>query len=66
MILRKLHAHIEGTLELSPTQIQAARILLNKTAPDLKAIEYKGTIDINTDPKALPNDRLLRIINGTE
>ena len=56
-IIKKLEDHVEGSAEMSPTQIQAAKILLNKVIPDLKAIEQTGTMDvrntvINAQPEA--------------
>jgi hypothetical protein len=38
-------AHIQGEVEMSSTQIQAARILLAKTLPDLKSSEYQARIE---------------------
>ena len=35
MILERLDKHVLGELEMTSTQIQAARILLSKTLPDL-------------------------------
>lgn len=42
MLLKRLTDHVVGDSEMSPTQISAAKILLNKVAPDLKAIELTG------------------------
>jgi hypothetical protein len=42
MLLKRLTEHVVGTTEMSPSQISAAKILLNKVAPDLKAIELTG------------------------
>ena len=39
-ILNRLNSHTLGEIEMTPSQIQAARILLNKTLPDLKALEH--------------------------
>ena len=64
MIVGRLHKHIAGETEMSPTQIAAARILLNKTVPDMKALEIKGNINHTNDIKSIPNDNLLRIIEG--
>jgi hypothetical protein len=36
-----LTKHAEGEREMTSTQIQAARILLNKVVPDVKAIEHR-------------------------
>ena len=40
VLIDRLVKHASGELELSTTQIQAARILLNKTLPDLRATEH--------------------------
>ena len=39
-ILHRLNSHTLGELEMTQSQIAAARILLNKTMPDLKALEH--------------------------
>ena len=46
-ILNRVINHVvseEGTLSVS--QVNAARILLNKTIPDLKAMELTGLVDL--------------------
>jgi len=45
MIITRLQKHLNGELEMSGTQIQAARILLGKALPDLQAVEHSGNID---------------------
>lgn len=45
MILDRLHKHITGEVELSATQIQAARILLAKALPDLTATEWRDVTE---------------------
>jgi len=60
MIIDKLRAHIKGELELKATQINAARILLNKALPDLKAVEHSGDIGSKT-AEEMTRDELLRI-----
>jgi hypothetical protein len=42
MIMKRLTDHIDGKVELSSTQVRAAQILLNKTLPDMRAIEMTG------------------------
>lgn len=42
VIVQRLDAHIKGTVKMSPTQINAARILLGKTIPDLARTEHTG------------------------
>jgi len=43
-ILSYLQAHMAGTREMGPTQVQAAQILLRKVMPDLAAIEHSGEV----------------------
>lgn len=42
MIVRRLSRHVAGKLDLSPTQIAAARILLDKSVPSLSSTELTG------------------------
>lgn len=42
VLAKRLQKHVLGQIELSATQIRAAEILLNKTLPNLAAIEYTG------------------------
>lgn len=42
-IINRLQDHILGSLELSPTQIQAAQVLLKKALPDLVYQESHNT-----------------------
>jgi hypothetical protein len=41
-LVNRLTEHALGTIEMSPTQVQATGILLRKVLPDLKAIELSG------------------------
>lgn len=44
VITDRLMKHLNGSIELTATQINAAKILLAKTAPDLQAIDMTGDI----------------------
>lgn len=44
-IINRLQAHINGEIELSATQVSAAKVLLGKTLPDLGAVEHTGTVE---------------------
>lgn len=44
MIVNRLQSHVMGEVEMSSTQLQAARILLAKALPDLQSIEHSGQI----------------------
>lgn len=41
-LLNRLFSHANGEIELSQSQINAARIVIGKSIPDLKAIELTG------------------------
>lgn len=41
-IINRLEGHLNGEVELSPTQVRAAEILLKKTLPDLSNTEVSG------------------------
>jgi hypothetical protein len=43
-IINRLYAHIEGKLELSPTQVRCSEILLNKSLANLTATEITGDV----------------------
>lgn len=42
MLINRLERHVEGKVELSPSQVTAALGLLKKTAPDLQNTELTG------------------------
>ena len=63
MIVGKLHRHVKGDDEMTATQIQAARILLNKVVPDVKAYEIKNIDQSNA--QAIDNNALRAIVDGT-
>lgn len=44
-IIDRLEKHISGDIELSPTQVTSARILLDKTMASLSATEVSGNSD---------------------
>ena len=62
-IVGRLSQHIDGDIEMTATQIQAARILLNKVVPDVKALEIKHVDRSNA--QAIDNASLRAIIDGT-
>ena len=41
-IINRLNNHIIGKVAMEMTQVSAAKILLNKVLPDLKAVELSG------------------------
>ena len=43
-LINRFQAHFDGELELSPTQIQAGKILLDRALPVLQSVEVSGEI----------------------
>jgi hypothetical protein len=52
-ILNALVEHVEGTREMSATQVSAGLGLLKKVMPDLAATELSGGVNITTHEEAL-------------
>lgn len=44
-LIKRLHAHVLGEVELSATQVAAALGLIRKTLPDLAAMELSGEVE---------------------
>ena len=44
-LLNRLIMHANGEIELTQSQVQAAKIVIGKSIPDLKAIELSGNED---------------------
>lgn len=42
MLINRLTSHVVGRIEMSPTQVRAAEVLLKKNLPDLSATELSG------------------------
>ncbi len=42
MIVKRLEDHILGKVEMKPSQVQAASVLIKKTLPDLQAIRVQN------------------------
>ncbi len=49
-IIRRLCDHVEGKIELSPTQVQSARILLDKSVSNAPT-EIQGDMSVNVTVK---------------
>ena len=52
--------HVEGKIELSNSQVNAARILLGKVLPDLKSTAYQGRIETVSTAR-LTDEQLMAI-----
>ena len=44
-LLNRLNDFVNGKCELSPAQVQAAKIVIGKVIPDMKAVEISGDPD---------------------
>lgn len=47
-LLNRLTEHANGNIEMTQSQVNAARIVIGKAIPDLKAIEHSGDLNITT------------------
>jgi hypothetical protein len=66
-IVRKLvdHIHDPEKTPLLQTQLNAARILLNKCMPDVQSISIENNNLPTTDPNGITNEQLRTVIAGT-
>lgn len=46
VLVKRLMGHVNGEIELTPTQVNAANILLKKVAPDLQSIAHGQDPDL--------------------
>jgi len=44
-IINRLQSHVYGQVEMTPSQVNAAKTLLGKVIPDLKAVELSSDPD---------------------
>ena len=68
-IINRLTEHLHGKIELSPTQVRCAEILLRKVLPDLAMIEHSGNVTHNYAevPQVLSEEEWLKkraIVSG--
>lgn len=65
MIIGRRQACVKGEITMSPSQVNAARILLNKTLPDLKSLDLQASIEATVGPvHQLSDEELLAIAGG--
>lgn len=59
-LINRLNSFVEGKVEMSSGQVNAAKILLGKTLPDLKAMEHSGGLDhkFTKDPDSITDAEL--------
>ena len=67
MLINRLENHALNNEEMSPTQIQAAKILLAKAVPDISSVEWTGELETNgTITHKIDDNQLDKIINNLE
>lgn len=59
-ILKRLSDHVDGKLDLAPSQIKAAEILLRKSLPDLSAVTISGDPD-----SPVVSEVMVRLVGGS-
>ena len=69
MIMDRLHKCVSGDIEMTATQVNAARILLAKVVPDQTASTVSSTVKVEDETKPRTEDRerasgILRAINN--
>ena len=69
MIIDRLHKHVDGEVEMSATQINAARILLAKVVPDQSSSQSSHSVTVQDDTKPREENRnrakgILQAINN--
>jgi len=45
LLIGRLHGHVMGEVDLTAAQVQSARVLLNKSLPDLSNVTLSGDTD---------------------
>lgn len=61
-VLTRLIDHVEGNIELSNSQVNAARILLGKVLPDMKSVEVDVHAQLETNSyHRLTDEQLMAI-----
>ena len=63
-IIDRLMKHIHGEIDMSHSQVQAARILLNKVLPDLKSVEVAASVEVGPPVFEMTDEQLLAIAAG--
>lgn len=65
MIIGRLQKCVMGKISMSPSAVNAARILLSKTLPDLKSLDVQASIEAILKPvHQLSDNELLAIAGG--
>jgi hypothetical protein len=66
MIVDRLQKCVAGEITLTTAQVQAARILLDRVLPSLKAVEVPQECNGSKDIRSLSNAALLSFIDGSK
>ena len=64
MILSKLEAHLRDEIELKPTQLKAAELLLARTLPTLAAVEHTQINEMDKLTEAQIMDKIANMIES--
>ena len=57
-IIKKLHQHVMGEIDMTPSQIASAKLLLDRTVPPLKPAENAPQVDAVGGLESLPTSQL--------
>ena len=63
-IVNRLQAHTDGEVELSATQVQAAKILLDKSLPSLQSADITAHSSAQIEPDDVLQAKLLALIRS--
>ena len=64
MIVKRLTDHIDGTVELNTSQVQAALGLLKKVLPDLSAVDLQANITLRPKLVDLSGGKLTKAMDN--
>lgn len=65
-LINRLNDHVFGNVELSPTQVRSAEILLKKTLPDLSSTEHSGEVSVKRAAEVTDNELAAIALRGSE
>lgn len=65
-LINRLNAHVFGEVELSPTQVRSAEILLKKTLPDLSSTEHSGEVSVRRAVEMADDELAAIALRGSE
>lgn len=65
-LINRLNDHVFGEVELSPTQVRSAEILLKKTLPDLSSTEHSGEVSVKRAAEVTDDELAAIAIRSSE